>query len=225
MTAAQLIRVVLRRWYVVIAVLILTGIATVLAGRVPGVYSTQVDVVFTAPSTPNSLQVSNDSLVQFAAVIERRFNGNSAPAALSGGTTLYGQGVRSGSAVTLPNSGGQWQTNFNQAALSIEVVGPTPERVQAVADDLSARVRSLAVKEQVDRGVAPLNQVGTLESPAVPVINYIEGRYSRAKIGIIAVGSGIALLAAVMTDRIVIRVRRRRPESESRPQKQSVFSA
>ncbi|MBK4348509.1 hypothetical protein [Lacisediminihabitans changchengi] len=210
MTAAQLIRVVLRRWYVVIAVLILTAVAVVAAGRVSGVYSTQLDVVFVAPSKTNSLEVSADSLVQFAAVIERRVNGADAVAPLSGGSTLYGEGIRSGWAITLPNSGGQWQTNFNQAALSIEVVDSTPERVRTIANDLSAKVSALALQEQVDQGVAPISRVTTLESPANPVVSYIEGRSSRAKIGIIALGVGLALFLSVVTDRLAARLRQRR---------------
>lgn len=207
MTAARLIHVIFRRWYVVLVVLVLTGLATVAAGRVEGVYSTQLDIVFVASGKTNALQISADSLVQFAAVIERRFNGNSEAVALAGGTTLYGQGVRSGSSVTLPNSGGQWQTNFNQPALSIEVVDSTPERVRAVASDLSARIRSLTLSEQVERGVSAVNRVTTLESPATPAVTYIEGKLSRAKIGIIALGVGIALWAAVMIDRLLTRLR------------------
>ena len=207
MTAARLIHVIFRRWYIVLAVLIITGLATVAAGRVEGVYSTQLDIVFVASGKSNSLQISADSLVQFAAVIERRFNGNSEAAALAGETTLYGQGVRSGWSVTLPNTGGQWQTNFNRPALSIEVVDSTPERVRAVANNLSARIRGLTLSEQVEQGVSAVNRVTTLESPATPAVTYIEGRLSRAKVGIIALGVGFALLAAVMIDRLLTRTR------------------
>lgn len=207
MTAARLIHVIFRRWYVVLAVLVITGLATNAAGRVEGVYSSQLDIVFVAPGKTNSLQISADSLVQFAAVIERRFNGNSEAAALAGETTLYGQGVRSGWSVTLPNSGGQWQTNFNRAALTIEVVDSTPERVRAVTNKLSARIRDLTLREQVEQGVSAVNRVTTLESPATPAVTYIEGRAPRAKIGIIALGVGIALFAAVMMDRLLTRTR------------------
>jgi len=213
MTAARLIHVIFRRWYVVLAVLIITGLATVAAGRVEGVYSTQLDIVFVASGKSNSLQISADSLVPFAAVIERRFNGNSEAAALAGETTLYGQGVRSGWSVTLPNTGGQWQTNFNRPALSIEVVDSTPERVRAVANNLSARIRGLTLSEQVEQGVSAVNRVTTLESPATPAVTYIEGRSSRAKIGIIALGVGFALLAAVMIDRLLTRTRSPRGRS------------
>ncbi|MES2094822.1 MAG: hypothetical protein V4531_13575 [Actinomycetota bacterium] len=210
MTAIQLLRVLGRRWYVLVIVAAITVFAIFAAQRVPGVYWTQVDVVFLPPKSANALEDQNTSIVQFVAVIEREFNGirNDSRSASSSGT-LYGEGVRSGWQVSFPNNGGQWQNNFNRPALSIEVVDASPTKVAAVAASLSKRVSSLVEQRQDRTGIAPENFVTTIDSPSPPVVRFIRGSDARASIALAALGAVVGVLSAALLDRVMAAARSR----------------
>jgi hypothetical protein len=206
MTAGHLLRVLLRRWYVLLLAAILTAVVVGLLGRVPGVYSTQVDLVFLPPNSANALGVTNDSLVQFAAVVEREFIGgrDDDPISTTGGT-LYGQGVRVGWRVNLPNAGGQWNNNFNRPALSVEVVDATPARVDAVVQNLTERIQSVVRQVQDGQGVPRIRQVETLQSPSSAVVSYIDGNRTRASLAVALLGAVLGISATVAFDTLRVR--------------------
>ena len=58
-TAVQLLRILGRRWYVLLLVAVITAVSILLIHRVPGVYWTQVDVVFLPPKSANALEDQN----------------------------------------------------------------------------------------------------------------------------------------------------------------------
>ena len=213
-TAVQLLRIIGRRWYVLLLVAVITGVAILLIHRVPGVYWTQVYVVFLPPKSANALEDQNTSIVQFVAVIEREINGagGSTHRASSSGT-LYGEGFRSGWQISLPNNGGQWQNNFNRPALSIEVVDSSPEKVAEVAASLSSRVGRLAEQQQSEIGIAPGNHVTTIDSPSTPVVTYVQGSDARASIALAALGVVVGVLAAAVLDRMLLARRGDRTDS------------
>jgi hypothetical protein len=204
-TAFQLLRVLARRWYVLVVVAAITGAAVLLVQCAPGVYWTQVNIVFLPPKNANVLEDQNTSIVQFVAVIEREFNEtpDTTRSASSSGT-LYGEGVRSGWQVSLSNNGGQWQNNFNRPSLSIEVVDSSPRKVVETAASLSAKVSRLAETQQNDIGIATKNHVTTINSPASPVVSYVQGSNTRAGIAVIALGTVTGVLAAALVDWIVL---------------------
>jgi hypothetical protein len=209
-TAVQLLRVLGRRWYVLVLVAAITVVAIQSAQRVPGVYWTQVDVVFLPPKSANALEDQNTSIVQFVAVIEREFNGTSDTSrSASSSGTLYGEGVRSGWQVSFPNNGGQWQNNFNRPSLSIEVVDSTPRKVAEVATSLSTQVGRLVEQRQKRIGIAPENYVTTIDSPSPAVVRYIQGSVARAGIALAALGAVVGVLAAALLDRVVLSARER----------------
>lgn len=213
MTSSQLLRALLRRWYVMLACAVLTVVAISLAGTVQGVYRTQVDVVFLPTNSTNALEDQTDSLVHFAAIIEREFNGSSDTAGVSSSSaTLYGAGVRSGYQVTLPSSGGQWRTNFNRPVLAVEVVDSSAERAREVRQGVLARIDALVRSRQEKLGVAPKNVITTFQSPEKPVVSYITGSPPRAAAALGILGTGIAITASVLVDRVRAR---RRPRSLS----------
>lgn len=207
MTAGQLFRVLLRRWYILVLFALITVTMISLTPRVSGLYWTQVDVVFLPPSNFNLLQDHTDGVVQFAAVIEREFNGNrnGVPAPLPGGT-LYGGGVSRGHEVTLLNSGTQWGNNYNRQVISVEVVDSTPDRVDAVVRELTDRISALVVQQQDSAGVAPKNRIETFELPATPVISYVQGSRVRADIAIAALGAALGGAASVLFDRVLLKL-------------------
>lgn len=208
MTAGEFFRVLLRRWYVLGAFAVLTVLMMGLTSRATGLYWSQVDIVFLPPSNFNLLQDRTNGVVQFAAVIDREFNGNrgGVPAALPGGT-LYGEGITRGYRVTLLNSGSQWGNNFNRQVISVEVVDSTSSRVDAALKQLISRVDALSIRQQDALGVAPRNRIETYELPATPVISHVQGSRLRAEIAIAALGAVIGAIASVLFDRFLRRIR------------------
>jgi len=211
MTAMQLIRVLLRRWYVLVAFGIITGAVLLSVSKAQGVYWTQVNVVFLPPFGINQLEDHTDGVVQFAAVIERQLNGNRtgvAQATTSG--TLYGEGIRQGWEVSLLNSGGQWGNNFNRQVLSIQVVDSSPELVRAKVAEVGDVVDRLVRQQQDAQGIATPDQITTLESPSIAPITYVAGSNTRAMIGVITLGIALGAIATVGFDRLVGYGRHRR---------------
>jgi hypothetical protein len=219
MTVTLLLRTLLRRWYVVVLILAATVFAALAAGRVPGVFWTQVDVVFLPPASYNVLEDHADGIVQFAAIVEREFNGNPGDAVrgLPSGT-LYGEGIRDGSEVVLLDSGGQWGTNYNRQVLSVEVVGASETEVTDTVADIGARIAALSIRIQDDAGVAPDARITTFESPAPPVVAYIGGSSRRAQAVILVLGGAVALALSVAVDYLLSRRtgRRQGPTGEGR---------
>jgi len=217
MTSSQLIRILLRRWYIVLACAVLTVLAVNLTGTVRGVYWNEVDVVFLPGNSSNALEYQTDGLVHFAAVIEREFNGVSDTAgASSSSATLYAAGVRRGYRVILPNAGGQWRTNFNRPVLAVEVVDSSPERVRQVREEVLGRIDELVRSRQEGLGIAPGNFIVALRSPQEPVVGFIAGNLPRARIALGICGVGAAVAASVLVDRLLAKrrigaLRRRSP--------------
>jgi hypothetical protein len=210
-TLNQLLRIWARRWYVLTVFAAFTSVAIFLAVRVDGIYWTRVDVVFLAPSTPgnqNTLRSTSDSLVDFAAIVERQFNGNErAPRFSSTGATLYGAGVRKGYDVTLPNSGGQWSTYFADPVLTVDVVDSSEEAVRTVLAQVVGRINALARQQQLAESVPPSQIIQTLQSPQSAVVSRVAGNRLRAAGGILLLGASVGGAGTVLVDRVIARRR------------------
>lgn len=202
-TATRLFARAGRRWPWLLGVLLTLVSATGVSSHVEAVYWTHVDVVFLPPNSPlgqgNVLEGDSASLVHFAALVEREINGSRAlPRLSSAEATLYGAGVRRGYSVTLPNLGGQWQTNFNRPALSIEVVDSSEARVRAVLAQVVGRVQGLARGLQERSGVSAGARIWAQQFPETISVSYVTGNHKRATGASILLGSGLVLSAAVI---------------------------
>jgi hypothetical protein len=208
MTRSELFAALGRRWNVVAAILLMTLLGMGFADRVPGVYSTEVNVVFLPPDS--TLQEQTASLTNFAAAVERVYkNGLEAPNVSSSSATLYGSGVRRGSSVKLADAGGQWGTNFNRPVLVVDVVDSSADAVQATLAGILTRISAVASGRQLAVGVAPENFIKIENSPPSPVISYVGGSRQRALVGLGALGVGLSFTAALLTDRWALKARRR----------------
>lgn len=206
----RLLRSWVRRWYVAAAFAALTLAAVAVALQVDGVYSSRVNVVFLAPTTltANSLSDTSESVISFAALVEREYNGNAAPARFSSAAaTLYGAGVREGHAVTLMNSGGQWQDLFTNPVLTAEAVGASESEVRAELARVVGDINAIAVAQQDRELVAEADRITTLTSPQVAVMTYADGSRTRAVGAIVLLGVIVGGVATVLVDRIMSRPR------------------
>jgi hypothetical protein len=214
MTRFELLRVLARRWYLLLAVAVLTGFGALLVQNTTPVYSTEVNVMFLPPD--GVLMDQSESLIYFAAVVERQFNGGHPALKLSSNVaTLYGAGVRNGYTVSLYDTGGQWQTNFNRPVLQVEVVDSGQAAVQSQLDAILARIDTIAVDTQKAAGVKPSLMIRGNVSPAPPVIVEVRGSKWRAAAGIACLGLGIGVGACYYLDRVLMRRPRLRQQPES----------
>ncbi|SDS07896.1 hypothetical protein [Microterricola viridarii] len=210
MTVWRALGILARRWYVVLAVALIAALAGFFALRGAGVYTAQVSVRLLTPaaltSDENSLGVRPEGLAKFAALIEKQFNGNDEIIRFgSPDATLAGAGVRSGVSVRLLNSGSQWNQSFREPLLIVDVVGTSAAGVTSQVDSTVAELTRIISERQDDAGIDPRYSVTTLVSPDPPAVNYINGNRSRALAAIGILGLGIAVLAAIETDRLLLR--------------------
>ena len=209
MRANPVVSAVLRRWYVLVGVAALTALGVMLVRDTGGVYWARVNVVFLAPpekNNDNSFALPPATAVNFAAVIEREFNG----APIEGrfgypSATLYGSGVREGYSVILINRGGQWGRAFSEPVIAVDVVDSSEEQVQSVLADVLGRIDSLADEQQDSMDVAAESRIDTLRSPQTAIVSYAAGNRLRATAGVVALGGLIAFSATIILDRVAQR--------------------
>lgn len=209
MTALQLLRIVGRRWYVIVAGALLCALAFWYLDRSTGpVYSADTEVVFSAPGRGGLTANANgvmDGLVGFASAVQRDvLHGAPSPALVTDKATLHGTGVSKGYSITLPNEGGQWQLSYNSPALAVSVVGPTAEWVKATSERLVSTIETTAVERQKASGVASYAMITTGRVPENISVVYVGGTKGtdiRALVAISAVGLSISGTAAVLLDR------------------------
>lgn len=203
-----------RRWYVVIAVLLLTVPAATIAMGVRGVYYAKFDVGFEAPPAAtknNALRTEASTIVNFAAIVQRMYEGSHPnPVVIPTTAPLYGTGMRDATAVYLPNSGGQWQSNFNKPSIAVEIVRTSPEAVEEAAGTVSRELQGLAAIPQDALGIWDSAQISTVQRPDLVDVTYVGVRTKYALVGIATLGFGLAFASAIYLDRAVQAVKRRR---------------
>jgi hypothetical protein len=200
-TIRDLMLALVRRWWVVLIGVVLTAAMGLVALSDPGVYFSRTEITFLAPSSqryPNSLQTTSGDLIITAGIVAKRVEGPAAiPKFADSSVNLVGEGVREGWSLRLPDTGGQWASNFASQTLILDVVGPTRESVQtqqtAVLDEVAHELYALQREQSVD----PVNDITTTATPASAVISHVTGSRIRSLAMTAALGFG-AILAAVV---------------------------
>lgn len=180
--------------------LVVTGAAAGHVMQAPGVYSSQVDAVFLLPlsqENPNSLQFRSESLISFAGVIQRTVSATqSGIAPTSDAVTLVGQGVRHGYSVRLPNSGGQWASNFDRPLLDVQAAGSSPAEVRTTMRQVLQAIGTDLISRQRAAGVSAKHMVSMRESPDRIPMYYSRGSHLRAVAATLALGSTLSVIGA-----------------------------
>jgi len=210
LTLLDLLDVIRRRWYVLAVALACALIVALFFARTDGVYTARVTLVFLPPavmsSNESTLTSSSDSLVDFAGVVERRYNGNSSPAMfVSSAATLAGSGVRSGTRVFLPNAGGQWTYSFPDPVLVVESVSPQHDEAVETLEHTVDEVIAVAEDRQNAAGASTETRISVLVPDASVRVQYWEGSSIRAATAIGLLGLLLGGAAAVVTDHLFAR--------------------
>ncbi|MHC5797835.1 hypothetical protein ACVXZ4_16940 [Lacisediminihabitans sp. FW035] len=217
MTLNGFLRSLGRRWYVLAVFAALTALGGFLAVKASGVYWTRVTVVLLAPASldnQNTLRSPTESLIDFAAVLERQVNGNHAQPRFSfSSATLYGAGVRDGYKVSLQNDGGQWSDSFTQPVLDVEVVSPTKGGAETRLREVIDRIDTLVQSRQVDASVPSNQMITTLQSPSPASVSHIGGSRVRALGAVALVGAISGIAVTLLFDRRMLARAARRSAS------------
>lgn len=201
--------VLTRRWYLAVIALLLTFPGLLYVHNASGVYYSTVNVLFLPPPNAvgggNTLRAEAGSTVQFAALVERKFNEGRHSDKLPQPTSapLYATGVKHGIWVYLPNAGGQWQTNFNRAELRVEVVGQSETEVLDNMRMTLDALKLLSLEPQVDMGIFEEARITTEMSPDQPMAAYAWVRNSRAEIAVGMIMVSVAYAAAHLGDLMI----------------------
>lgn len=200
MTARDLLAAALRRWYVVVLGAALTVGAFAVVQRQAPVFFTQYNIVIVGPSGEehsNVLEHPRYGLQPLVGVISTDLN-EGHPPLLTGDVdaTMVGMGERAGVQVRVPNLGTQWRPLFSANYLDVQVAAATPEEVQALATETSARVAELLEQRQDELGVPTNLRALAVPSSEDPIVYPMAGSRSRA---LAATGlTGVALTAAIV---------------------------
>ncbi|SEQ12526.1 hypothetical protein [Microlunatus flavus] len=218
MTSRELVHVLVRRWYVLVAGGLLTLVALGGVFVRPGVYWAQMELVLVAPAEPyypNTVADAPHSLAPLAALVVSDFNGPRPPLLTSyATTTLFGLGVRDGVQVRLPNQGSQFQPLFTAPTLDVQVVGSSEQEVTVRAEQVRGQVQELLQRRQALAGVADRNRVRAISSPEALDVQHMTGSRTRALAATGLVGALATGLLAWSWDRLVARRRRRGAEAD-----------
>ena len=208
MTMAQLLPLLIRRWYVVVAGAACTWLVCTVLMLTPRAYAAQMDVVFVMPGGVASSRTDDafaEPLINFTSIVAVKVNAVRPSVKLSSPTAeLYGLGVREGVSVTLADAGGQWERIFNAPVIRIQAVDSSPERVASALDEVVADISSASTSIQDESGVAPSARIGMETVPLRPeVIAYTRNRTSEAKATAAAwvLGLSLTAAAAALSDR------------------------
>lgn len=201
MTARDFLAAALRRWYVVVLGAALTlGAFTVVQRQAP-VFFTQYNIVVVGPSGTeednNVLENPRYGLQPLVGVISTDLN-EGHPPLLTGDVdaTMVGMGAREGVQVRVPNLGTQWRPLFSANYLDVQVAARTPEDVEVLAAQTSARVADLLEQRQDELGVPANLRARAVPSSEDPIVYPMAGSRSRA-LGATGL-TGIALTAALV---------------------------
>lgn len=209
MTTAQLITVLLRRRFVVLAGVACTWAVGGALLLIPRVYGTQMEVVFVAPggaalSRPGD--AFTEPMINFAGLVALKVNGDHPSVRLSSPTAaLYGLGVREGVSVALADSGGQWGSIYKSPVIRIQVVNSSPEEVASVLYETVTEIASAATSIQNDSGVKDGDKIGMETVPdQAEVFAYTRTRTSETKAmaAVAVLGLSLTACAATLWDRL-----------------------
>jgi hypothetical protein len=210
-TVGDILDVLRRRW--LIALLLLAGAVVALhaAAQYPPVYSSRVEVRFLPPQTsrnPNSLEFTTGGVIATAGLVARTLTAASEEPPSATTVLLHDRGIREGTSVVVPNSGGQWAANFEDPILDVQAVGASPEDVSALRDDRVAAIKAELARLQAD--VPTKLRITTATTPVDPMVEAKQGSPHRALLALTVLLGGLGLWLLAIVDRALTRARRRR---------------
>ena len=147
-----------------------------------GVYYTRTQIVFLAPSSsfyPNTLATQSEDIIDTAGVVAKKVTGPDPETKYaSPDVTLIGIGIRDGWSLVVPDTGGQWGTNFQSQILNLDIVAPDRATVLQRQTTMLRRVQD-ELANFSERHVEPINDITMTTAPRSTVIYHVGGSRPR----------------------------------------------
>jgi hypothetical protein len=208
MTARDLLRLLLRRWYLLLLGAAVTLAAIYLMTHRPGVYWTQLNVVVLPPVNvdhPNSVADPQYALAPMAGVLVTDWNGGDRPLLMSSGsTTLFGEGRRHGILVRVPNEGNQWQPLYQAPNVDVQVAGNDPGTVTQEAHRVITELNAQLARRQSTFRVQPAMRMTTIVSPTDWRVSYVSGSRTRTALATGLVGAASTVIVIYWIERLLV---------------------
>jgi hypothetical protein len=151
-TVRDVLEAMLRRWYVVVAVVLAVAALGLFFARDDGLYFTRTVVTFSTPGEDSPFEEGGSSeagIIAFAASIATELNDGVEPLRYaSADAPFYGAGIRQGVIVGIPSTGGQWAVDYRRAAIELQIVSPDREWVAERQAALLAQVQAITETQQ-----------------------------------------------------------------------------
>ncbi len=214
MILRELLAAVARRWYVILAALLLAAVVFGLARDAGTTYSTKPIVGFLLPGhtvarADNGLEA--EGVIAFATTIaESVNNGRPVERYAADDAPLYGAGISREVRIGVPDQGGQWGSSFTRAEIAISVVGDSEAWVRATQEHLVATVLAAATAEQDARGVPDASRIETYVVPLSTRVEEISRGRTQTLLAVGALGAAglmSGIWGAAMLDRTIARRR------------------
>ena len=222
MTTWDVARALGRFWFLAAYLVGVTVVLVLLVSGRPGVYWGQTRVQFYEPDTPAAgrLESGSTGLTATAGLVQRIVSGEIRQSQSAGAVTLPGRGVRYGTSVVLPNTGGQWAANFPRSMLEVEAVGPSRAEVAARLADTVAQIQRVLREVQAERAIDPENLMTATAPPDGPTIHYRGPRSRRAGGTVLLLGLAVSVTVTCLVDRWA-QARRARGSTRKQPTREA----
>lgn len=213
MATYDVLRALVRRWYVLAPCLALTLVGAWLIHERPGVYMVDTTVYFVAPADARTSGLADTSagLISLAGGVERTVNaGSDAPEPVSPEVSIADTGVRSGYRVSLPNAGGQFVVDFDRPALQVQAVGEEPGEAARLFRQAEDLVLTTLDQIQAADGINQDGRVTARLVPDKPDPVYLGGSPARALVVAGVLGAALSVAVTLIVDHLLTRRSRRR---------------
>ncbi|WP_010205786.1 hypothetical protein [Salinibacterium sp. PAMC 21357] len=213
MTVLDILKAALRRWYVLLLVLVLTGFLTATFFRDSGAFATRTAVTFTLPARTTLMANSgsdDSSVIAFAGAIAAEINlGKPALTYSTVDAPYYGAGVRQGILVSLRNEGNQWVASYPSATIEIQIVGRSREWVQTQQQELLTKIADVTDAQQRTVVPAVADRITATVEPTSTQIDEITPTRTTEYLAVAAMalaGVIVGTWSAVGVDQLVLRL-------------------
>lgn len=214
MSVSDLVRGLLRRWYLTALVVLVVGAFGGYLFATSGVYTTRTVVSFLLPEAAPLQQDGSreEGIIAFAASVAADVDPHTTSVRYASADAMaYGAGVREGTFVSLPDGGGQWSVSYIRADIDIQIVGATHEEVARAQTQMIADVIATADTQQDAIGVPDSSRVVYQVQPLSLAIEHVQPGRSLHALTILAL-TLVAIIVSMWAVSICDgRARRRRP--------------
>lgn len=222
MTIVEFLRLLVRRWYIVLFGLALTGLGAVHFSQEKTLYSatTTVNVLVPDVKKERIMGYGSADAINVANVLAARVNGGvPKPVSANPDVKLSAAGIERGVHATVRNEGGQWRSQVSEPIVQVQVVDPDKAQVLLRMNEEVARIGTELKKLEDGMGVPATSRIQLEVNPAVPNIDQETTYPSRAMAGYGLFGLGATLVAAYWFDRLIgtLRTRRTRRSGQTDP--------